>query len=611
MRTPERREFFVQVAAIAATGGSLAAVGAGAASGATNVPNQAGAPSAPGGPGATVDAVTEATIAEAEKLAGIRFTASERTQLIRTIGEQQQMLAARMAAGPLSNDIAPAEVFRAELPGLPAKRVTTEGDPNELPVMKLAATPPADDELSYAGIPHLAALLRAQVVTSRTLTGLALARLERLNPTLLCAITVVREQALRQADALDAELRAGTVRGPLHGIPYAAKDLLDTKGIATTWGAEPFRSRVPDRNAWVVSALDRAGAVLVAKTAVGALAYGDIWFGGTCKNPWNTKQGSSGSSAGSASAVGAGIVPFAIGTETLGSIVSPSVRCGVSGLRPTFGRVPRTGCMALVWSMDKIGAIARSATDCGIVLNAMNASNIATAAGGGDPSGGDPSGGDPSCVAAPFTWSMQQSARGLRVGYAPEWFEGRDNSEGDDDAEGGRPSQRTSPRAALDALRDAGATLVELKPPTFDASALIIPLITEAAAAFEDLTRSGADDTLAWQADEAWPNSFRQAWFIPAVAAVQASRIRRQAMHAMHEFFNQADCVVCPPFAGQMLLLTNACGQPCVVARAGFAAPSQPRSVTLMGRLFDEGTPLRAAAAIEARLGAWDSRPSL
>jgi Asp-tRNA(Asn)/Glu-tRNA(Gln) amidotransferase A subunit family amidase len=358
-----------------------------------------------------------------------------------------------------------------------------------------------------------------------------------------------------------------------------AKDILDTAGIATTWGAEPWKGRVPTQDAWVVSALERAGAVLVGKSAVGALAYGDIWFGGTCRNPWNPEQGSSGSSAGSASAVAAGIVPFALGSETLGSIVSPCLRCGASGLRPTFGRVPRTGCMSLVWSMDKIGPIARSVNDCGIVLGAIN--------------GTDP--GDPSSVDRPFRWSMRQDARGLRVGWVPAWFEGPD----------------AGPlRAAVDALRDSGAVPVELAPPQVAAAPLLLPLLTEAAAAFEGLTRSGDDDTLSWQADEAWPNTFRRSWFIPAVELVQASRLRRRAMQVMHGWFGQVDAVVSPPYAGDILLLTNACGQPCAVARCGFADPKTPRAVTVMSRLFDEGTALRVACAIESRL-AERRRPAL
>ena len=517
-------------------------------------------------------AISAETLRHAERLAGIAFTDAERTQLLRSLGELRELLASRGAAGTLPNELAPAEAFFAELPGSPASPVTVDGDAAELPRVKLAGTPPLDDDLSFADLPTLAAMLRARLVTSARLTACSLARLERLNPVLRCAITVTAEQAMRRAEAMDAELAAGCPRGPLHGIPWMAKDILDTAGIPTTWGAEPWKDRVPTRDAWVVSALDRAGAVLVGKSSVGALAYGDIWFGGTCRNPWNPEQGSSGSSAGSASAVAAGVVPFALGTETLGSIVSPCLRCGASGLRPTFGRVPRTGCMSLVWSMDKIGPIARSVNDCGIVLAAIN--------------GTDP--GDPSSVARPFNWSMRQDARGLRVGWVPAWFEGRDAGQ---------------LRAAIDALRDAGAVPVELAAPHVAAAPLRLPLLAEAAAAFEDMTRSGDDDTLSWQADEAWPNTFRRSWLIPAVELVQASRHRRRAMQAMHAWFGQVDAVVSPPYAGDLLLLTNACGQPCAVARCGFADPKTPRAVTVMSRLFDEGTALRVASAIEARLG--------
>ena len=570
----ERRAFLVQAAALAACGASLAAVGSARADGESAPP---AAPPSPGTPPAP-EGITAGTLEEAEKLAGIRLTAAERTQILRTVADLRAQLSGRVASGTLPNALAPAEAFRAELPGMPAPAVTTDGDPSELPLFKMASHVPGDDALAFATIPQLAAMLRAKMVTSEQLTKLALDRFERLNPKLLCAITVMREQAIARARAMDAELAEGKPRGPLHGIPYAAKDLLDTAGVRTTWGAEPWKDRVPTTNAWVIDALDRAGAVLTAKTAVGALAYGDIWFGGTCRNPWNPEQGSSGSSAGSASSVAAGIVPFAIGTETLGSIVSPCTRCGVSGLRPTFGRVPRTGCMALTWSMDKIGTIARNVQDCGIVLGAIN--------------GFDPK--DAGSVDRPFTWSMRQDARGLRVGFVPAWFEGEAGAKY---------------RPVLDALRDAGATLVEVAPPAVDAGPLTLPIVAEGAAAFEEITRSGSDDTLSWQADEAWPNTFRQAWFIPAIELVQASRLRRRAMEAMHAWFMQFDAVVSPPFAGDLLVLTNSCGQPCAVARCGFDDPKTPRTATVMSRLFDEGTALRVAAAIEARLGQWDRFP--
>lgn len=563
MDQADRRTFLARAAAIASAGASLAA--------ASRAGAQAGGQAKDAG-------ITAATIAEAERLAGISFTDAERTQLLRTIDGLREQLAARARAGALPNELAPAEAFRAELPDAPAVPVTDAGDPRELPLLKLPATAPADDELCWSGIPVLAAMLRAGTVTSERLTKACLDRLDRLNPKLLCAITVPREQALARARAMDAELRAGNPRGPLHGIPYAAKDILDTAGIRTTWGAEPWKDRVPGHDAWVVAALERAGAVLAAKSAVGALAYGDIWFGGMCRNPWNPEQGSSGSSAGSASAVAAGIFPFAIGTETLGSIVSPCVRCGASGLRPTFGRVPRTGCMSLVWSMDKIGTIARSAAECGLVLGAIN--------------GHDPR--DPSSVDRPFRWSMAQDARGMTVGIVPAWFEGP-GADGRGEVES--------------ALRDAGARVVEVDAPAVDAAPLLVPLLAEAAAAFEDLTRSGADDSLSWQADEAWPNTFRQAWFIPAIEFVQSSRLRRAAMGVMHDFFGKADAFVAPPFAGNMLLLTNSCGQPCAVARCGFGAEGAPRSIVAMSRLFDEGSALRVAAALEARLAPDVRRP--
>lgn len=538
----------------------------------------ASASGAPAGPGGTP--ITDATLAEAEKLAGIAFTETERAQILRTVGELRTQLEARgKSALEVREASAPAEVFRAALPGLAATPVTATGDPAELPLLKLGADAPTDDGLAWAGIPTLAAMLRARLVTSERLARLALDRLERLNPTLLCAITAMREEAIGRARAMDAELAAGRVRGPLHGIPWAAKDILDTKGVRTTWGAEPWKDRVPERNAWAVDAMDRAGAVLVAKTAVGALAYGDIWFGGRCRNPWRPEEGSSGSSAGSASAVAAGIVPFALGTETLGSIVSPCTRCGTSGLRPTFGRVPRTGCMALVWSMDKIGPIARSAADCGIVLSQLV--------------GSDP--GDPACDERPFRWSMSQDARGLRVGFAKAWFDG--------------PAEALRP--ALDALRTAGAELVEVEPPELDPTPLLVPLYCEAASAFEGLTRSGSDDALSWQADEAWPNTFRRSWFIPAIELVQCSRYRRAVMERMHGWFGAVDAVVCPPFAGNLLTITNATGHPCAIARAGFDADGMPLTVTVMSRLFDEGTALRAAQAIEGRLAAGARRPAI
>lgn len=384
-----------------------------------------------------------------------------------------------------------------------------------------------------------------------------------------------------EARAADRDLAAGRWRGPLHGLPYGLKDLFDTAGIRTTWGAEPFRDRVPDRDAWVVRRLRDAGAVMVAKTAVGALAYGDRWFDATCRSPWNLSKGSSGSSAGSASGTAAGLWAFAIGTETLGSIVSPCLRCGTTGLRPTFGRVPRTGCMSLVWTMDKVGPIARSVADTGLVLAELNGADD----------------GDPSSVDRAFHDDPGRDARGLRIGFVRASCE-----------EGERAGLH---RAALGALRDAGCELVEIAPPGVDVTPLLIPLLVEAAAAFESLTRSNRDDELSWQAAEAWPNTFRRTWLMPAVSLVQADRLRRRAMETAGRFFGQVDAVLSPCYADGLLTLTNATGHPSLTLPVGFDAAGEPYAMSLMGRLFDEGTLLRAGRAIESRLGMAGRRPPL
>jgi Asp-tRNA(Asn)/Glu-tRNA(Gln) amidotransferase A subunit family amidase len=516
-------------------------------------------------------------LAAAERVVGVEFTAEERAQLLRTIEEHRELIASIRAAGPLPNDLAPMTTFQARLPGRALRRMTTGR-----PVRPVADPPPlpADDaDIAFAPLTSLAGWIARGALTSERLTSICLARLERHNPALLCAITITRDRALEDARRADAEIAAGRRRGPLHGIPYGLKDIIDTKGIATTWGAEPWRDRVPERDAAVTERLRDAGAVLVAKTAVGALAYGDIWFGGTCKSPWNPSQGSSGSSAGSASGVSAGLFGFAIGTETLGSIVSPCERCGAAGLRPTFGRVARTGAMALVWTMDKIGPICRSIADTALVLDAIN--------------GADP--GDPSSVDEAFEWTTDTSVRGLRVGVDPRWLR-----------EG--PYASTA-GAAVEAARAEGCEIVEIAAPDVDVRPALIPLYAEAAAAFDELTRADLDDRLSWQADEAWPNTFRRTHFLPATDLVQADRLRRRLCEAMHDFFDRVDCVLAPPFGGNLLVLTNSSGHPCAIFRAGFDANNQPRSMTVMGRLFDEGTILRLASALERRLGAADRRP--
>jgi Asp-tRNA(Asn)/Glu-tRNA(Gln) amidotransferase A subunit family amidase len=587
-----RRDALVTLATL---GAASVAVGAPEALGAAGeaVASRLSAPSPSSTPASAVqpsNTISASTIAEAEKLAGIAFTDAERAQMAKSIEGQIATFRARAPFGALDNQLAPAQVFRVLLPGETVDPRIGEGT---LDAGAAGAATPAtdrplsDDDLDFATVETLGRWMRAGLVTSRRLVERSLARLKKADPTLRCVITLIEGPARAEADARDAEARAGAWRGPLHGIPYGLKDLFDTAGIATTWGAEPWRDRVPTGDATVVARLRDAGAVCVAKTAVGALAYGDIWFGGTCRNPWNPEQGSSGSSAGSASAVAAGCVPFAIGTETLGSIVSPSVRCGTTGLRPTFGRVPRDGCMALCWSWDKVGPIARSVVDTGLVLAAINGASAA----------------DASSVSVPFTApaaaAVGAGAARLRLAYDPRWFAGP-----------------MAPHAeALEAAKAEGMELVErtVTPPA-DPSLLVTSLMAEAAASFEEMTRSGADDQLSWQADEAWPNSFRQSWFIPALELVQAERLRRVFMQWMRGALEGVDALILPPFAGGMLVVTNATGHPSLVLRSGFDEEKgavQPRAITLIGRPFDEATLLRAGGALEATLAVAGRRPQM
>ena len=607
-----RRRFIAGLAVLGGGGALTSALAQAATSGTTSGALGPAAASVAGG--VNPRNVTSDTIAEAEKLAGIAFTDPERAQIARSIDEHLAWFRSRASLGALENARAPAQVFRVLLPGESVRTGRVDAGAEARPAdgageaasITSATTPvsgraPSDDDLDFATVGELGTWLRAGHVTSRRLVERSLARIARANPRLFHVVTPIRDPALAEADARDAEARAGRFRGPLHGIPYGLKDIVDTAGIATTWGAEPWRDRVPARDATIVTRLREAGAVCVAKTAVGALAYGDVWFGGTCRNPWNPDEGSSGSSAGSASAVAAGCVPFAIGSETLGSILSPCERCATTGLRPTFGRVPRDGAMALCWSWDKIGPIARSVADAALVLEAIAGANDL------DPSS------VPDAVVPRFAAPGRASGRGLqeiprlRLAYDPTWFDG--------------PAAPL--RVALEAAEAAGMAVVArpLAPPC-DPSVLLVSLMSEAAAAFEDLTRSNADDTLAWQADDAWPNSFRKSWFLPAIELVQAERVRRRFMEWMREALAGVDALVMPPFAGGMLVATNATGHPALAlrardprrARAGDASGKVepgPTSIALVGHPFDEATLVAAGAALEARLGVAGIRPDL
>ncbi len=432
--------------------------------------------------------------------------------------------------------------------------------------------------LAFASIGQLGDLIRTRQVSCVELTELALSRLQKYDSSLHCVVTLLPERARDQARELDRLLNAGEYLGPLHGIPYGAKDLLAVAGAPTTWGATPYQDQEFDETATVVALLEERGAVLVAKLTLGALAWGDVWFGGTTRNPWNTEQGSSGSSAGSSAAVSAGLVPFAIGTETLGSIVSPSTRCGVTGLRPTFGRVSRTGAMALSWTMDKIGPIARSVEDCAMVFDAIRGRDL----------------NDPTTVDYPFPYDGERGLAGLRIGYLEDIF-AADYPGHDLDA------------AALEVLREAGADLVPITLPVaelgFDPSDVSFVLSAEAGAAFQELTLSGRDDELVRQIRYAWPNTFRSAQFIPAVEYIQANRHRVALMAMMARVFREVDVYVTPSLAGGSLLITNLTGHPQVVVPSGFRAENAPYSLSFVGRLYDEATVMAVARSYEQAAG--------
>ncbi|MBT8335051.1 MAG: amidase, partial [Gemmatimonadetes bacterium] len=426
------------------------------------------------------------------------------------------------------------------------------------------------EEVAFWPVTRLSELIRSRQVSSEELTRMYLDRLERHGPRLEAVITLTRERALRQARERDREVARGEIRGPLHGIPWGAKDLLSVAGYPTTWGAQPYREAMLERDASVVARLDEAGAVLVAKLTLGALAQGDYWFGGRTRNPWNLAQGSSGSSAGSSAATVAGLVGFSIGSETLGSIVSPSTRTGATGLRPTFGRVSRAGAMALSWTMDKLGPICRSVEDCALVFAAIHGAD----------------GRDPTARTVPFDWDPRRSLGDLRVGYIASAFEGDDADPAD--------------AAVLDVMRAEGVEPIPFElPDAYPLGALRVILSAEAAAAFDDLTRSGRDDELVRQTAGSWPNTLRTARFIPAVEYIQANRVRSMVMGALDAAFEGFDVVLTPSFAPNVLLMTNLTGHPVTVLPHSFAEDGTPRSFSFLGRLWGDDACLRVAHAYQ------------
>ena len=545
--------------------------------------------------------VSPETFSQAEKLVEVEFSPEELAQAASNWRSAMAPLYERRV-GPhkvsLEETLGPATVWDPVLPGQmlrPAGNqfVRSKADPGPLPAN--------DEDIAYATVIQLSGWIEQRKLTSERLTQIYLSRLERFNPKLRCVITLTAELALEQAKKADQEIAAGHYRGPLHGIPWGAKDLLDTAGIPTTYGAEPFRNRVPTRDAVVVKRLNDAGAVLVAKLSLGALALNDVWFGGQTMNPWLLEEGSSGSSAGPGAATAAGLVGFAIGSETGGSIVGPAMRCGVTGLRPTFGRVARTGAMTLCWSLDKLGPMARGVEDTMLVLKAI--------------SGPDP--GDVSSVPSKLEFNAGDTVHGLRVGYFPEWMKKSPATDVD--------------RAALEAVKKVGMVPLEVSIPDWPYDSLQLILFAEAAAAFEELTLSGKLHDLTMQVPDAWPNTFRQSRFLSAIDFVQADRLRRKVAIEMARVFSQVDLLLVPSLRDEMLTITNFTGHPSMTFRAGFVEVSEARSdwapdpahplprfspprrvphgITLIGQLFDEGTLGRAGQALERTFGVFDARP--
>jgi Asp-tRNA(Asn)/Glu-tRNA(Gln) amidotransferase A subunit family amidase len=519
--------------------------------------------------------ITTQTIAAAEELAGVHFTEEQRAAMVKDLAQQKQQLD-ELHAVHLDNDVPPAVQFSPLLPGMV---LDTAKKPMVMTTFRAGVVPASESELAFKSVTELAALVRSRKVTSLALTRMYLARLKKYDPVLQCVVTLCEERALAQAAAMDAELARGKYRGPLHGIPWGAKDLLSVKGYPTTWGTPPYRTQTFDRDATVVQRLDAAGAVLVAKLTLGELAMGDVWFGGTTKNPWKTDQGSSGSSAGPASATAAGLVGFSIGSETLGSISSPSTRCGVTGLRPTFGRVPRTGAMALSWSMDKLGPICRSVEDCALVLDAIHG----------------PDGEDLTVQRASFNWDVKRPLSSLRIGYFKDAF---DVPELDKDGKPQHPTKKFDD-AALDVLAKLGVNPIPVTVPEAAYNAIRIVLDAESAAAFDELTRSGRDAEMTRQTPDAWPNAFREARFIPGPDYVNANRVRTLAMRKWAELFRTVDVIVTPTGGSAQLVATNLTGHPAVIVPNGFRENGTPVSLTFLGNLYGEASLCRVAQAYQ------------
>ena len=507
--------------------------------------------------------LTVEIVKQAEKIMGLEFTPAEADSMLVELNDNRKNFEDNRKV-ELKNEVCPALIFNPLPVGFEFDKGASSFKPSDLQAIKM---PVDKSELAYYSIRQLAELIRTKQISSIELTKFFLERLKKYDVQLACVVTLTEDLAIQQATQADAEIKVGKYRGLLHGIPYGAKDLLAKKGYKTTWGSVPYKDQVLDYDAVVVERLEKAGAVLCAKMTLGELAWGDVWFGGMTKNPWDLKRGSSGSSAGSASAVSAGLLPFAIGSETLGSIVSPSSECGDTGLRPTFGRVPRTGAMALSWSMDKLGPICRTVEDCAIVFNQIYGKD----------------GKDLTVMDAPFVFDgTKKDLRGIKIGYLQKDFEGK-------------YPNKTMDSLTLVMMKKLGADLIPLELPNLPSNDISFLLSVESAAAFDDLTRSNRDDLMVRQIKNAWGNVFRAARFVPAVEYIQANRHRTLLIQDFHTKLKDLDVYLSPAFASKNLTMTNLTGHPCVVLPNGFRKEGRPTSITFMGKLFGEGKLLQVA----------------
>ncbi len=601
-----RRQFLIkaQLGVLAAASAGLSASNPDPASAQTPLP---AAPTTPGAPPTfgTLPAfgpdVAAVTFAEAEKLTQVTMTPAEREMAAKSWRTSMAAMLERRS-GPrkvaLEASVSPATQWNPVLPGL---KVGPLRDRFIRSKSDSAPLPNTDDDIAFAPVSKLSRWIETKALTSERLTRIYLERIKRLDPKLRCIITLTAEHALAQARRADQEIAAGKYRGPLHGIPYGVKDLLDTAGIATTWGAEPFRNRVPTADSAVVARLNATGAVLIAKLSLGALALNDIWFGGQTMNPWLLEEGASGSSAGPGAAMAAGLVAFTIGSETGGSIISPSMRCGVTGLRPTYGRVPRTGAMTLCWSLDKLGPMTRTVEDAMLVLKAISG----------------PDTGDVGSVPAKLDFDAGASVKGLKIGYVPAWMKEDPATDVD--------------RAALDAAKKLGMIPTPISLPDWPYQSLNVILFAEGAAAFEEIMLDGRINQLKVQVPDAWPNMFRESRFLSAVDFVQADRLRRKVALEMARVFTDVDLLLVPSLRDEMLTISNHTGHPSLTLRTGSVEVSEARSdwapdpanplpkfttarkvphgVTLIGRLFEEGTIAQVGMAMEKLAGVVNERP--